>query len=522
MHPILIVDDEVEMRIAMSETLKHCGYPVEVSHNALDALNKFKKNDYAMVVTDMTMPKRSGLELLKDIKALDPEIPVLMVTAYATIETAIEAMKHGAFEYIQKPFKSEVFTFKVDRALHQAKEKKPAARAGAGKKSPATQEKRRSGGSEGKEMITADHDMLQLLGVAENVAQSKATILVQSESGTGKELLARFIHERSDRADGPFVAVNCAALPDTLLESELFGHRKGAFTGAIQDHKGRFEQASGGTILLDEISEMALPLQAKLLRVLQEYEVDRIGGKEPIPVDVRVIATTNRDLFAFIEEGKFREDLYYRLNVIPLILPPLRDRKGDIPLLAGHFVKMHAAKNGRGTATILPEAMEVLCHYNWRGNVRELENVMERALLLCGGKEIEPAHLMMNQGGLPPNAFGTAFQESSAKNIAKNTAKGSAKGSAKTDKAFQATEKNAEKNAENGAGKATGNGNGLGITVGMSMKEAEKKLIFETLRETSGNRTQAAKVLSISIRTLRNKLNEYAADGDGPDFELRD
>jgi two-component system response regulator FlrC len=343
--------------------------------------------------------------------------------------------------------------------------------------------------------------------VAENVAQSKATILVQSESGTGKELLARFIHERSDRAEGPFVAVNCAALPDTLLESELFGHRKGAFTGAIQDHKGRFEQASGGTILLDEISEMALPLQAKLLRVLQEYEVDRIGGKEPIPVDVRVIATTNRDLFAFIEEGKFREDLYYRLNVIPLILPPLRERKGDIPLLADYFVRMHAAKNKRDAATILPEAMEVLCHYNWRGNVRELENVMERALLLCGGKEIEPAHLMMNQGALPPNAFGKGATAAASK----SGGKGAAKKSAKTFKAD-----------ENGTEKSAANGNGLGISVGMSMKEAERKLIFETLRETSGNRTQAAKVLSISIRTLRNKLNEYAADGDGPDFELRD
>ncbi|MEE8433436.1 MAG: sigma-54 dependent transcriptional regulator, partial [bacterium] len=452
-------------------------------------------------------------ELLKDIKALDPEIPVLMVTAYATIETAIEAMKHGAFEYIQKPFKSDVFTFKVDRALNQSREKKPAARAATAKKAPADQGKTNTGGSENKELITADQDMLQLLGVAENVAQSKATILVQSESGTGKELLARFIHERSDRAEGPFVAVNCAALPDTLLESELFGHRKGAFTGAIQDHKGRFEQASGGTILLDEISEMALSLQAKLLRVLQEYEVDRIGGKEPIPVDVRVIATTNRDLFAFIEEGKFREDLYYRLNVIPLVLPPLRERKGDIPLLADHFVRMHAEKNGRGTATILPEAMEVLCHYNWRGNVRELENVMERALLLCGGKEIEPAHLMMTQGALSPHAFGTASPKNAAKNAAKS--------SAKTKKAFKAT----ENGAENGAEKVTvgaANGNGLGIIVGMSMKEAEKKLIFETLRQTSGNRTQAAKVLSISIRTLRNKLNEYAADGEGPDFELRD
>ena len=494
MEPILIVDDEVEMRIAMSETLKHCGYPVEVSHNAIDALNKFKKNKYSMVITDMTMPKRSGLELLKDIKALKPEMPVLMVTAYATIETAIEAMKQGAFEYIQKPFKSDVFTFKVDRALNMKTQERPqpAARAASGSKSaPAN--------SDGKNLVTADQAMQQLLGVAENIAKSKATVLVQSESGTGKELLARYIHACSDRSEGPFVAVNCAALPDTLLESELFGHKKGAFTGAIQDHKGRFEQAQGGTILLDEISEMAFPLQAKLLRVLQEYEVDRIGGKEPIPVDVRVIATTNRDLFEYVEQTKFREDLYYRLNVIPLKLPPLRERKGDIPLLADHFVRMHAEKNGRKPLAISSQAMEVLCHYNWRGNIRELENVMERALLLCDRKDIQPVHLMMGQG---KEWGGTAMPDSVKQSVSAK------KGSKKIKEEIEPS---------NGA-----NGGTLGITVGMSMREAEKKLIYETLRNTSGNRTQAAKVLSISIRTLRNKLNEYTADGELPDFELRD
>jgi two-component system response regulator FlrC len=499
MNPILIVDDEVEMRIAMSETLKHAGYPVEVSHNAIDALNKFRKNAYAMVVTDMTMPKRSGLELLKDIKALRPELPVLMVTAYATIDTAIEAMKNGAFDYIQKPFKSDVFTFKVDRALNMAKEERAAPMAAARGAPAAAAEERSVPAGESRELVTADEGMLQLLGMAENIARSRATVLIQSESGTGKELLARFIHNRSDRAEGPFVAVNCAALPDTLLESELFGHRKGAFTGAIQDHKGRFEQAHTGTILLDEISEMAQPLQAKLLRVLQEHEVDRIGGKEPIAVDVRVIATTNRDLFTYVDAGKFREDLFYRLNVIPLKLPPLRERKGDIPLLAEHFVRMHAAKNSRKAAAISGDAMEVLCHYNWRGNVRELENVMERALLLCDGRQIEPQHLMMGHVAPVTGAVG-------------KFAKG-AKGAAPSNGSAPA--------GANGAAHGT-NGSGLGIAVGMSMREAEKKLIFETLRNTGGNRTQAAKVLSISIRTLRNKLNEYATEGDLPDFEMRD
>lgn len=518
MNPILIVDDEVEMRIAMSETLKHCGYPVEVSHNAIDALNKFKKNDYQMVITDMTMPKRSGVELLKDIKALKPDVPVLMVTAYGTIETAVEAMKHGAFDYILKPFKFDVFTFVVERALTLSEEHKSASAtttsSTAAFTAPAVKPGARAGGKsgaragsqaageKGRELVTADANMQQLLGVSENVANSKATVLVQSESGTGKELLAQYIHDRSDRSDGPFVAVNCAALPETLLESELFGHRKGAFTGAIQDHKGRFEQAHGGTILLDEISEMAQPLQAKLLRVLQEHEVDRIGGKEPIQVDVRVIATTNRDLFSYVDAGKFREDLYYRLNVIPLQLPPLRERKGDIPLLGDHFIRKHAERNGREPVTISADAMEVLCHYNWRGNVRELENVMERALLLCEGNEIQPHNLLMGQkGAMPAQA-------------AISGAQGKAPG--------EASPAAAPASASGGMPVSGSNGNTLGITVGMSMKEVEKKLIFETLRNTNGNRTQAAKVLSISIRTLRNKLNEYAAEGEVVDFEMQD
>jgi len=496
MNPILIVDDEVEMRIAMSETLKHCGYPVETSHNAIDALNKIKKGEYAMVITDMTMPKRSGLELLKDIKELNGETPVLMVTAYGTIETAVEAMKHGAFDYILKPFKFDTFTFIVERALTLSEERRASGGAVVAKsgKGDAREIAAAATGPDARELITADEPMRKLLGVAANVAKSRATVLVQSESGTGKELLARFIHAHSDRASGAFVAVNCAALPDTLLESELFGYRKGAFTGAIQDYKGRFEQAHGGTILLDEISEMALPLQAKLLRVLQEYEVDRIGGKEPVSIDTRVIATTNQNLLEKVEDGKFREDLYFRLNVIPLRLPPLRERKGDIPLLADYFVKRHAARNGRKAVGISGEAMEVLCHYNWRGNVRELENVMERALLLCGDQEIEPQHLLMGGGAAAFAAFDSAADKPKSKTIAKTSAKA-------------------------GAAAAADGADELGIEVGMSLRDAERKLIFETLRNTKGNRTQAAKMLSISIRTLRNKLNEYASDGDALEVE---
>ncbi|MCZ6474059.1 MAG: sigma-54 dependent transcriptional regulator [SAR324 cluster bacterium] len=493
MEPILIVDDEVEMRIAMSETLKHSGYPVELSHNAIDALNKCKKNSYSMVITDMTMPKRSGIELLKDIRKLSDTMPVVMVTAYGTIETAVEAMKLGAFDYILKPFKFDLFTFVVERALSMAEERKSRPQ----KKPTITEIKGQPDSGRSREIVTADPIIQQLLGVAENIAKSKATVLVQSESGTGKELLARYIHLHSDRPDGPFVAVNCAALPETLLESELFGHRKGAFTGAIQDHKGRFEQASGGTILLDEVSELALPLQAKLLRVLQEHEVDRIGGKEPIAVDIRVIATTNQDLFARVEEGRFREDLYFRLNVIPLQLPPLRERKGDIPLLCDHFVTLHAARNGRKAVSISAAAMEVLCHYNWRGNVRELENVMERALLLCADNEVQPQHLLMGQATITDVAA-----------LVLPKGKGKTKGKAEAAPAPAAAGSNGSKP--------------LGIGVGMSMREAEKKLIFETLRELKGNRTQAAKMLSISIRTLRNKLSEYAGEGEKFDFDKQD
>ena len=484
-NPILIVDDEVEMRIAMSETLKHCGYPVELSHNAIDALKKYKENDYSMVITDMTMPKRSGLELLKDIKRLDSAKPVIMATAYATVETAVEAMKHGAFDYIKKPIDFDSFLFLVARAL--------AFKGHTGSMVPLEGEPKPVKGriiETSKEIVTQNQEMLNLLDVAQNIAKSKATVLIQSESGTGKELLAHYIHDHSERAGKPFVAVNCAALPDTLLESELFGYKKGAFTGANQDHRGKFEQAHTGTILLDEISEMALPLQAKLLRVLQEHEIDKVGGKEPIQVDVRVVATTNRGMLEMVESGKFREDLYFRLNVIPLALPALRERMDDLPVLVEHFLDKHSRLNNRERPTVSPETMAILPDYRWRGNVRELENVVERALLLCDGKEIKPHNLLMHS---------QMGKQSINQDLARATTS-------------QPTPESAEEIPES-------KDSALGIEVGMSMKEAEKKLIFETLRETGGNRTKAAKILGISIRTLRNKLNEYRAEGEDIEVE---
>ena len=484
-NPILIVDDEVEMRIAMSETLKHCGYPVELSHNAIDALKKYKENDYSMVITDMTMPKRSGLELLKDIKRLDSAKPVIMATAYATVETAVEAMKHGAFDYIKKPIDFDSFLFLVERAL--------AFKGHTGSMVPLEGEPKPVKGrvtESSKEIVTQNKEMLNLLDVTKNISKSKATVLIQSESGTGKELLAHYIHDHSERAGKPFVAVNCAALPDTLLESELFGYKKGAFTGANQDHRGKFEQAHTGTILLDEISEMALPLQAKLLRVLQEHEIDKVGGKEPIQVDVRVVATTNRGMLEMVESGKFREDLYFRLNVIPLALPALRERMDDLPVLVEHFLDKHSRLNNRERPTVSPETMAILRDYRWRGNVRELENVVERALLLCDGKEIKPHNLLMHS---------QMGKQSINQDLARATTS-------------QPTPESAEEIPES-------KDSALGIEVGMSMKEAEKKLIFETLRETGGNRTKAAKILGISIRTLRNKLNEYRAEGEDIEVE---
>ena len=484
-NPILIVDDEVEMRIAMSETLKHCGYPVELSHNAIDALKKYKENDYSMVITDMTMPKRSGLELLKDIKRLDSAKPVIMATAYATVETAVEAMKHGAFDYIKKPIDFDSFLFLVERAL--------AFKGHTGSMVPLEGEPKPVKGrvtETSKEIVTQNQEMLNLLDVTQNISKSKATVLIQSESGTGKELLAHYIHDHSERAGKPFVAVNCAALPDTLLESELFGYKKGAFTGANQDHRGKFEQAHTGTILLDEISEMALPLQAKLLRVLQEHEIDKVGGKEPIQVDVRVVATTNRGMLEMVESGKFREDLYFRLNVIPLALPALRERMDDLPVLVEHFLDKHSRLNKRERPTVSPETMAILRDYRWRGNVRELENVVERALLLCDGKEIKPHNLLMHS---------QMGKQSINQDLARATTS-------------QPTSESAEEIPES-------KDSAIGVEVGMSMKEAEKKLIFETLRETGGNRTKAAKILGISIRTLRNKLNEYRAEGEDIEVE---
>ncbi len=449
---ILVVDDEPEMRIAITEALKREGYQTDAVENGPDALLRLEGEPFDLVISDVKMPKMSGQELLREIKEQSPATLVIMMTAYGTIDSAVESMKEGAFDYLLKPFSIEILAGTINRAFLSD----PAAPSAPIESTPGQK------ASAQREIVTQNKAMLEMMTFAENIAYSKSTVLISGETGTGKEMVARHIHRCSPRAGQPFLAVNCAALPEGLLESELFGHEKGAFTGAIAKKDGKFELAHKGTLLLDEVTEMTPPLQAKLLRVLQEHEIDKVGGREPIPIDVRVIATTNRDPKQLIEEGKFREDLYYRLNVIPIKLPPLRERMEDLPVLAAHFLKKHSRENGKNISSIAPETLKLFDKYQWRGNVRELENIIERSVLVCPGDTIEPAHLFME---------------------------------------------------DDESGPPVQNGDTLGIFRG-TIYDMERELIFKTLEETGNNKTKAAAILGISIRTLRNKLNEYKEKSD--------
>ncbi|MEE9543295.1 MAG: sigma-54 dependent transcriptional regulator [Thermodesulfobacteriota bacterium] len=429
---ILVVDDEAQMRKALEAVLERKGYEVVVAENGAEALLKIKAGAFDAMITDIKMPGMSGIELLRSVRAVNPSLPILMMTAYGTIENAIEAMKEGASDYILKPFPSEIIESAVARAL-----------GGAAKDTE-------SG------LKVKDEKMKELLEVAKNIAPTAATVLITGESGTGKELLARYIHSLSDRSEKPFVSVNCASIPEGLLESELFGHEKGAFTGALAKRIGKFEQADGGTLLLDEVGEMGLQLQAKLLRVLQEREIDRVGGSGPVKVDIRVIATTNKELKAEASAGGFREDLYYRLNVFPFTLLPLRERPDDIELLSRHFLDLFADRYAKPVTDIESTAMKSLMHNPWKGNVRELENVMERAVLMSSSGALTLDNLYYGEevpvrSEMPEVANGT-------------------------------------------------------------IREMEKELILKAIEDCDGNKTQAAKKLGISIRTLRNKLKEYSVE----------
>jgi two-component system NtrC family response regulator len=391
MDTILVVDDEINYLTVMQALLGEAGYEVLTAPSAVEALKVAAASDLDLVLTDMKMPKMSGIELLDELNRLYPNLPVIIMTAYGTVEKAVTAMKKGAFDYILKPFKNEEILVTIAKALEH--------RHLMLKNLFLNQELDKKYGF--PNIVGESRVMQEILELVKRVAQSRATVLVTGESGTGKELIARAIHQCSSRAAKSFISVNCAALTETLLESELFGHERGAFTHAVAMRKGRFELADGGTLFMDEVAEMSQALQVKLLRVLQEMEFERVGGARTIKVDVRVVAASNRDLKEEVEAGRFREDLYYRLNVVHLHLPPLRQRQEDIPLLAGHFISKYVQENLRDKTRVTPEALKLLVQYSWPGNIRELENVMERAVILCANNTITPQDL---PGELAPAA----------------------------------------------------------------------------------------------------------------------
>lgn len=451
MQKILVVDDDFAMRAALAESLESCGFDVEMAEDGSVAVKKFRKGNFALVVTDLKMPNMGGMELLKAVKKISPAMPVILVSGYGTVQNAVEAMKEGAAEFLLKPFSLEELEKKVKAVLAADNEK-------AMIEGPPPEE------SPSREIISRNDRIKAILGMLKSVAGSKSTVLIYGESGTGKELFARHIYMNSDRVKKPFIAVNCAAIPHNLLESEMFGYEKGAFTGALQRTPGKFEMANGGTLLLDEISEMDMGLQAKLLRVLQESEVDRLGGRAPVPVDVRIIATTNADLLERVREKTFRHDLYYRLNVIPVKIPPLRERGDDIQLLIEYFLKRNSEINKKVQPELTREAMEILLAYPWPGNVRELENTMERAVLVCMDGVIRPEHLFLDAPAAGGNNPPTEHANPAA-------------------------------------------------AAGGTISEMEKRMIYDTLKAVDGNKAEAAKILGVSIRTIRNKLHEYGDSG---------
>jgi two-component system response regulator AtoC len=440
---ILVVDDEAIVRESLSDWLKDVGYQVFTAENGHKALELIEKEKPSIMIADLVMPGMDGIELMKRAKAQQPKIDVIIITAYASIPTAITAMKEGAYDYIEKPFCPERAEFLVEKlAEHQELVEENI-----------SLRQRLEDRYRFENIIAKSSKMQRVIEVIKVVAKSNATILITGESGTGKELVARAIHSQSHRRNKPFVAVSCAALPESLLESELFGHEKGSFTGAYAQKKGKFEFANGGTLFLDEVGEMSANIQVHLLRVLEEKEFTRVGGNEPIRVDVRVISATNKDLRKAIEKQEFREDLYYRLNVVNIELPPLRERKEDVPLLAEHFLHKFAMENQKEITGFSPEAMELVLDYDWPGNVRELENAIERAVILTKDSIITIADL-------PQENLSPAYSTTPRKNL----------------------------------------------------KEVERGHIWSVLRETGENYSEAARILGISRMTLYNKAKEYGFD----------
>ncbi len=406
---ILIVDDEEIVRESLASWLEEDGYEVKVAENADRALERLPEKDWNLAMVDLKMPGMDGIELMEEIRKLRPETIVIIMTAYATVDTAVQAMKKGAYDYIVKPFNPEDLSMTIRKIIeHQKLLKENIYLRKELKKQYRLHD-----------MVSKNHKMIEIFDLVKTVAKSNSTVLVQGESGTGKELLSRAIHMESPRKDAPFVTVSCASLTESLLESELFGHEKGAFTGADQTRSGKIELAKDGTLFLDEIGDISLKLQMDLLRVLEEKEFRRVGGTQLIPLNSRIIAATNRDLTRAIEEEKFREDLYYRLNVISVYLPPLRERKEDVPLLVEHFLERFNIEMGKNVEGVAESAMRILMDYSWPGNARELRNVIERAMVVTKGRMILDADLSLPQApGVPlPNNRGKSLSDMEKEHI---------------------------------------------------------------------------------------------------------
>lgn len=464
MARLLIVDDEALMRDMAAESLRRRGHDPVLARNVPEGLEKFD-DSIDLVLSDYKMPGMTGLDLLRKIREKNSDVPFVIMTAHGTVQVAVEAMRHSAWDFLEKPFDPDVLEITVDRALEVRGLRRENKRLKA-----ALDERFR--------IVGASQVLRSLQGLIAQVAPTRTTVLIQGESGTGKELVARAIHDSSPRSDRPFVKVNCAALPESLFESELFGHEKGAFTGALRSQRGKFELADGGTLLLDEVSEMPLPMQAKLLRVLQEREIPKIGSESEIPVDVRIVCSTNRDLAREVDGGRFRADLFYRLNVIALHVPPLRERKEDLPELARWFLDRYNRENGFSVTGFSEGALERLRVHSWPGNVRELENSVQRAVVLTQTGPVSAAALGLDGSG-PTLAPQAAVQPVSG---------------ATSPAAVELDPASA-------------------ITIG----EMERRMIFASLERLGGNRTRAAEQLGISIRTLRNKLREYRGEPAGED-----
>jgi two-component system, response regulator FlrC len=461
---ILVVDDDAALRDAISMILESAGHRVKLAASGPEALTELESNNFNLVISDLRMDPMDGLTLLANIRAKHAQLPVLLMTAFGDVDKAVAAMRGGACDFLMKPFESAVLLENVRRHATVAPSQ--------------------------DDMIAADPRTRNVLALAAKVAETDASIMLTGESGTGKEVFARYIHQHSRRRTGPFVAINCAAIPENLLEATLFGYEKGSFTGAQTSQAGKFEQAQGGTILLDEISEMPMGLQAKMLRVLQEREVERVGGKKPIALDIRILSTSNRDMMREVQAGRFREDLYYRLNVFPLAIPSLRERPADVLPLARHFIERHGERIGK-TARIADEAAAILAGWRWPGNVRELENTVQRAVIVASGDTISADDVRL----CLPDTDGASQMTPATEAFAANLAyEGASAGVGSLERPSNQPD---------------------GVTAGKpaSMRDLERQHILDTLKAVGGSRKKAVEKLGISERTLRYKLQQYREEG---------